>query len=87
MPAPSSSGPITVLSCHRGGSALVERDGDTNAITVHGDLAEQPDPPGQLGPINRYTITCPTCGTVNEYDGPWPAAGTGGPSAGAGGRA
>ncbi len=87
MTAPSNSGPITVLSCHHCGSALVERDGDTDAITVHGDLAERPDPPGPLSPVNRYRITCPTCGTVNEYDGPWPASGRGGSSAGAGGRA
>ena len=27
---------------------------------------------------NRYEIVCPTCGTVNEYGGPWEGAAEGG---------
>jgi hypothetical protein len=85
--APSNAGPITVLSCRRSGRALVERDSHTDAITVHGDLAEQPGRPGSLAPVNRYTVTCAACGTATEYDGPWPASKMGGSAAGIGGRA
>ena len=87
MRPPSNSGPITVLSCRQCGRALVERDGDTDEITVHGEVSEAPPKAHPMLQVNRYEVTCPACGAVTEYDGPWPASRTGGPSAGTGGCA
>lgn len=87
MTAPSNAGPITVLSCHQCGRALVERDGTSGEVSVHGDLVERDPEASPMLRVNRYEVTCTACGAVTEYDGPWPASGTGGSSAGVGGRA
>lgn len=76
----------TVLSCRHCGAALVEQGGAPGRVVVHGDLAEKPESDLSRH-ANRYEVACPECGTVNEYDGPWPAAASGGPTAGTQGRA